>query len=75
MAYNLLKGKRGIIFGALFLVKPFGPAGLAWGVVLGALLHILIQYPAVKFSGFYFHWAFSRYRIFELGLKSHANLL
>ncbi|NTW27428.1 MAG: murein biosynthesis integral membrane protein MurJ [Candidatus Moranbacteria bacterium] len=44
----------GIIVGALFLVKPFGPAGLAWGVVLGALLHLLIQYPAVKFSGFHF---------------------
>lgn len=45
--YNL-----GIIFGAVFLVKFMGPIGLAWGVVLGALLHMLIQYPAVKFSGF-----------------------
>jgi len=44
----------GIIIGVLFLVKPFGPAGLAWGVVLGALLQLLVQYPAVKFSGFYF---------------------
>lgn len=44
----------GIIIGALFFVKPFGPAGLAWGVVLGAMLHLLIQYPAVKFSGFHF---------------------
>ncbi|MEI7891134.1 MAG: murein biosynthesis integral membrane protein MurJ [bacterium] len=44
----------GIIVGAVFLVKPFGPAGLAWGVVLGAMLHLLIQYPAVKFSGFSF---------------------
>lgn len=44
----------GIIFGAVFLVDFFGPAGLAWGVVLGALLHMLIQYPAVRFSGFSF---------------------
>lgn len=44
----------GIIVGALFLVKPFGPMGLAWGVVLGALFHLAIQYPAVKFSGFSF---------------------
>ncbi|KKP95111.1 MAG: Integral membrane protein MviN [Candidatus Moranbacteria bacterium GW2011_GWD2_36_12] len=44
----------GIIIGALFFVKPFGPAGLAWGVVLGALMHLLIQYPSVKFSGFSF---------------------
>lgn len=44
----------GIIVGALFFIKPFGPAGLAWGVVLGALMHLLVQYPAVKFSGFHF---------------------
>ena len=44
----------GIIFGAVFLVRFMGPVGLAWGVVLGALLHMLIQYPAVKLSGFKF---------------------
>ena len=44
----------GIIIGILFFVKPFGPVGLAWGVVLGALLQLLVQYPSVKFSGFYF---------------------
>jgi putative peptidoglycan lipid II flippase len=47
--YNL-----GIIIGAVFFVKWMGPVGLAWGVVLGALLHMLIQYPSVKFSGFTF---------------------
>jgi len=47
--YNL-----GIIFGAIFLVDFMGPIGLAWGVVLGASLHMLIQYPAVRFSGFRF---------------------
>jgi putative peptidoglycan lipid II flippase len=50
----------GIIVGILFFVKPFGPAGLAWGVVLGALLQLLVQYPAVKFSGFYFRPMLSR---------------
>ena len=44
----------GIIIGALFLVKPFGVAGLAVGVVLGALLHFLIQIPAVVQLGFSF---------------------
>ncbi|EKD58502.1 MAG: integral membrane protein MviN [uncultured bacterium] len=44
----------GIIIGALFFIKPLGPAGLAWGVVLGAFLHLLVQYPSVKFSGFHF---------------------
>ncbi|MFA5871202.1 MAG: murein biosynthesis integral membrane protein MurJ [Parcubacteria group bacterium] len=51
--YNL-----GIIVGAIFLVKYFGIAGLAWGVVLGAFLHMLLQYPALKLSGFSFHLNF-----------------
>lgn len=50
--YNL-----GIIFGALFLAPLWGPIGLAWGVVIGALLHMLIQFPAVKGSGFHFRFA------------------
>jgi putative peptidoglycan lipid II flippase len=45
----------GIIIGALFFVPMMGPDGLAWGVVLGAGLHMLIQYPAVKFSGYHYH--------------------
>ena len=44
----------GIIIGAVFFVKWMGPMGLAWGVVLGATLHMLIQYPSVKHSGFHF---------------------
>jgi len=40
--YNL-----GIIFGALYLVPIWGINGLAWGVVFGAALHMLIQLPAV----------------------------
>lgn len=37
----------GILFGAMFLVKPFGIYGLAYGTVLGALFHLLIQLPYV----------------------------
>lgn len=44
----------GIILGVLFLVPWIGPVGLAWGVVLGAFLHMLVQYPSVKASGFHF---------------------
>ena len=51
--YNL-----GIIFGILVLAQRFGPAGLAWGVVIGAVLHMLIQYPAAKHSGFKYRPAF-----------------
>lgn len=48
--YNL-----GIIFGALFLVKPFGLLGLAYGVVLGSFFHMAIQIPTSFFCGF--KWA------------------
>ncbi len=41
--YNL-----GIIFGAVFLVDHLGLSGLAWGVVLGAFLHMLIQILALR---------------------------
>ncbi len=33
----------GIILGALFIVPITGPIGLAWGVVLGSFLHMLVQ--------------------------------
>jgi len=45
--YNL-----GIIVGALFLVPRVGLIGLAWGVVIGALLHLLVQVPTLKHLGF-----------------------
>jgi putative peptidoglycan lipid II flippase len=37
----------GIIGGALLLVPRFGIRGLAWGVVVGAGLHLLIQLPGL----------------------------
>ena len=45
--YNL-----GIIFGIFVFVPMLGEIGLAWGVAFGALLHMLIQYPAVRHAGF-----------------------
>lgn len=45
--YNL-----GIIFGALIFANWWGMAGLAWGVVLGAFLHMIVQVPAVYVLGF-----------------------
>jgi putative peptidoglycan lipid II flippase len=37
----------GIIAGALILTPRWGIFGIAWGAVFGALLHLLIQVPAV----------------------------
>ncbi len=36
-----------IIFGVVILSKPFGILGVAYGAVLGAILHFLVQLPAV----------------------------
>lgn len=54
--YNL-----GIIIGIVFFVPFWGSIGLAWGVVLGAFFHFMIQYPAARNLGY-------RYR---LSFKSH----
>ncbi len=48
LLYNL-----GIIFGLLALYPFFGLAGLAWGVVLGASLHLGIQFPSIVGEGFF----------------------
>lgn len=52
--YNL-----GIIFGIFVFVPFFGLPGLAYGVVLGAFLHWLIQAPAVFASGFSYKLIFN----------------
>ncbi len=37
----------GIIFGALAMSPKFGVFGLAWGAVIGAGLHLLVQIPGI----------------------------
>src|SRR3989344_3062864 len=46
--YNL-----GIIAGLVALYPVFGIAGLAWGVVAGAALHLGVQIPSVVGDGFF----------------------
>ncbi len=41
----------GIIIGALYFVDIWGVSGLAWGVILGAFLHMIIQIPTVYHLG------------------------
>ena len=65
--YNL-----GIIFGILFLVPLFGIYGLAFGVVLGALLHLSVQIPAAKNSGFRYLKIFN---FKELKLQKMSKLI
>lgn len=52
--YNL-----GIIFGALALVPFWGPVALAYGVVLGAGLHMAIQIPSMVNLGWRYAWIFN----------------
>ncbi|MEA1929648.1 MAG: murein biosynthesis integral membrane protein MurJ [Patescibacteria group bacterium] len=43
----------GIIIGIVFFEPHLGLPGLAWGVALGALLHLAIQWPTVWQHGFF----------------------
>lgn len=45
--YNL-----GIIIGLIFLVPRFGLEGLAYGVLIGALMHMLLQFAGVHGEGY-----------------------
>ena len=57
VAYNLA-----IIAGALFLAPVMGIRGLAWGVVLGAVLHFGLQVPGLRRAGM-------RYSPFRIKLR------
>ncbi|MEK7615016.1 MAG: murein biosynthesis integral membrane protein MurJ [Patescibacteria group bacterium] len=52
--YNL-----GIILGALVFAKIWGPIGLAWGVVLGAALHLCTQCIGSVAAGYSYHFRFN----------------
>jgi putative peptidoglycan lipid II flippase len=61
----------GIIVGIIFFVPHFGLIGLAWGVVLGAFLHLLIQVPSAIFSGF--RWT-NVFTFYHEGIKKIVKL-
>ncbi|MDO8564812.1 MAG: lipid II flippase MurJ [bacterium] len=50
-ALSPLLYNAGIIVGVVYLYPRLGMAGLAWGVVLGAVLHLLVQLPVIAQSG------------------------
>jgi putative peptidoglycan lipid II flippase len=37
----------GILFGAAFLIGPFGVYGIAWGAVIGSMMHLGVQVPGL----------------------------
>lgn len=46
----------GIIIGAIWFSDWIGMIGLSWGVVFGALLHLIIQLIGVRESGYRYQW-------------------
>ena len=46
----------GIITGALFFTPTWGVQGLAFGVVLGAALHLFVQLPTMLYLGYRYRW-------------------
>jgi putative peptidoglycan lipid II flippase len=47
--------RLGMIFGVLFLAPTMGIYGLAWGVVIGSCMHLLLQLPSLlRLKGIYF---------------------
>ncbi|OGE14868.1 murein biosynthesis integral membrane protein MurJ [Candidatus Daviesbacteria bacterium RIFCSPHIGHO2_12_FULL_37_11] len=65
--YNL-----GIIIGILFLSKPLWILGPAVGVIIGSVLHVLVQLPLVLSMGFKFSLNFS---LFHPGVKEITKLM
>lgn len=49
----------GIIIGAAVLAPLMGASGLAWGVVLGAFLHFVLQAYSAYANGYRWHWRFN----------------
>jgi putative peptidoglycan lipid II flippase len=49
----------GIIIGALIFVPWFGEKGLAYGVILGALMHLCIQLPTFFAQGYRYQFSFN----------------
>lgn len=62
----------GIIVGIIFLSRSFGIMGAALGVVLGAMLHVLIQIPLVWSLGFRFKFPL---KFFHPGVKEIIKLM
>lgn len=65
--YNL-----GIIIGIIFLTPIFGMSGLGLGVVLGAVMHLLVQIPLVRSLGFQYKLTFD---FFNSGVKEIFRLM
>jgi len=62
----------GIILGALLFSRTMGPIGLAYGVILGAALHLLVQLPSAMINGYRYHFTLN---IFNADFKHAVKLM
>lgn len=60
----------GIILGIIILAKPLGIFGAAFGVIIGAALHMLVQLPIILSLGFRFNLG----RLFHKGVLEIGKL-
>jgi putative peptidoglycan lipid II flippase len=67
IVYNL-----GIIFGAVYLAKFYGIYGLAFGVIIGASLHLLVQVPSIYATGYRYRLTFD---FLHKGVKQIIKLM
>lgn len=61
----------GIIIGIIFIYPQLGLSGLAYGVVLGAIMHLLVQLPEAQRYGFRYHLDL----VFDANLKKILRLM
>lgn len=62
----------GVIFGITVLSPYMGLMGTAWGAVIGAFLHVLIQLPLIKSLGFKYKLSLN---VFDRGVKEIFKLM
>jgi len=62
----------GIIIGALFFVPIWGLSGLAYGVILGTVMHMCIQIPTAVSLGWRYQWLWD---IYHKGLRLIGKLM
>lgn len=67
VVYNL-----GILFGIIFLTPTMGIYGPAIGVILGAIVHFLVQLPLLKNTGFRFSFGIN---LRDLGFTKTLSLI
>jgi len=71
-AIALLSYNVGIIFGILALAPFFGIEGVAWGAVLGSLIHLVLQTGGAVHNGFRYSWRLPKFNREVLSLAGIA---